>query len=159
MRLRGHEQMFAPLYRTDRRSRVRPLRKRTFIVACVAALLIIPAVSAGAGAGPAVTINYRQSSFVQMPLSGEGNVRFLIQLVNTSSRPAAFSKNIRFVWLRPDGWKDSWLNTIGAGELKVPANRGKRYYADFGADPTKLILRCALKIGLSDALHNVRVLR
>jgi hypothetical protein len=30
---------------------------------------------------------------------------------------------------------------------------------DFGADPTKLILRCALRIGSSDALHHVRVLR
>jgi hypothetical protein len=139
------------------------VRKRTFLLASVAAFLILTAVSAAAGtragAVPAVTINYRQSSCVQMPLSGTGNVRFFIQLVNTSSRPAAFAKNIRFVWLRPDGWKDSWLNTISGGELKVPANRGKRYYADFGADPTKLILRCALKIGLSDALHHVKVLR
>ena len=94
-----------------------------------------------------------------MPLANEGQVRFFVQLVNHTSRRAAFFKDIKFVWLRPDGWKDSWLNTIAAGDLKVLANQGKRYYTDFGADPTRLILRCALKIGLSDRLHYVRVLR
>ena len=131
-------------------------RRAVPILALFVALI---AVGTSAAAGPTVTINYRQSSCVQMPLSGTGNVRFFVQLVNTSSRRAAFAKNIRFLWLRPDGWKDSWLNSISSGELGVPANGRKRYYADFGADPTKLILRCALKIGSSSRLHHVKVLR
>lgn len=122
-------------------------------------VLLPTSVSASLSAGPAVTINYRQSGCLQMPLAGTGNVRFFVQFENTSSRKAAFAKNIRFLWLRPDGWKDSWLNSISAGSLKVPAKRGKRYYADFGADPTKLILRCALRIGVSSQLHHVKVLR
>jgi len=110
-------------------------------------------------AGPAVTINYRQSACVQMPLADTGKVRFFVQLHNSSGRAQAFAKDIRFLWLRPDGWKDSWLNSIEAGSLKVPARRGKRYFTDFGADPTKLILRCALRVGSSERLHFVKVLR
>lgn len=135
---------------------MRSIRAPIFGFAILAALI---AVSVSAAVAPAVTINYRQSSCVQMPLSGTGNVRFFVQLVNTSSHAASFPKDIRFLWLRPDGWKDSWLNAISAGSLTVPARRGKRYYADFGADPTKLILRCAMKIGTSSQLHNVKVLR
>lgn len=133
--------------------------KRTLALVALSALALVAAVGIAGAAGPAVTINYRQSSCVQMPLTGTGNVRFFIQLVNRSSRTAAFEKSISFLWLRPDGWKDSWLNTISARSLRVPANRGKRYYADFGADPTKLILRCAMKIGSSPRLHHVKVLR
>jgi len=133
------------------------MRALALTVVCGTALAI--GVGVPSAAAPAVTINYRQSSCVQMPLSGEGQVRFFVQLVNTTSRSAAFAKSITFVWLRPDGWKDSWLNSIAAGGLKVPANRGKRYYVDFGADPTKVILRCAIKVGSSPKLHHVKVLR
>lgn len=127
---------------------------------CLVSLaVLVPASVSASSTAPAVTINYRQSSCVQMPLAETGKVRFFVQLYNSSGRTAAFAKNIRFLWLRPDGWKDSWLNSIGSGSLKVPAKRGKRYYADFGADPTKLILRCALRVGLSSRLHFVRVLR
>lgn len=125
--------------------------------ACVAALAI--GVGVPSAAAPAVTINYRLSSCLQMPLAGEGQVRFFVRLVNRSARAASFAKTLTFVWLRPDGWKDSWLNSISANSLRVPANRGKRYYVDFGADPTKLILRCAIKVGSSPRLHHVRVLR
>lgn len=132
---------------------------RLFVVCLVSGLAILFIMSATSSASPTlVTINYRQSSCVQRPFSETGQVRFFVRFSNTSTHTAAFAKNIRFLWLRPDGWKDSWLNSIGAGSLKVPA-RGKTYYADFGADPTKLILRCALRIGLSQQLHFVKVLR
>jgi hypothetical protein len=109
-------------------------------------------------ARPAVTINYRASSCAQLPLRSTGTVRFFVRFVNHTSRTASFGKTIHFIWLRPDGWKDFWLNTID-GTDPVPANRSKTYWAEFGADPTKPILRCALRIGLSDQLHHVKVLR
>jgi hypothetical protein len=121
--------------------------------------LVCGAVASAAGSAPAVTINYRQSSCVQRPLAETGQVRFFVRFVNNTSRSAKFGKTIHFLWLRPDGWKDSWLNTVDGNSIVVPANRSKTYYADFGADPTKLILRCALRIGLSSTLHHVRVLR
>mgnify|MGYP000162137215 CR=1 FL=1 len=129
---------------------------RTALVALVLAGLLVSAASA---AKPAVTINYRQSSCLQRPLVGKGEVRFFVRFYNSSNREATFGQDIRFLWLRTDGWKDSWLNTIDGDSIKVPARRGKTYYADFGADPTKRILRCALRIGTSDRLHFVRVLR
>ena len=116
------------------------------------------AVGVSAAAGPAVTINYRQSSCLQLPNLDTGQVRFFIQLVNSSTRKAAFAKDIRFLWLRSDGWKDSWQNTIDGGSLTVLPKRGKRYYADWGSDPTKRILRCALRIGDDERLHHVKVL-
>ncbi len=135
------------------------MRKMLALVAvCVMSAGVTSAQGSSAGTQK-VTINYRQSSCAQRPFAETGQVRFFVRLSNTSSRAAAFKKNIRFLWLRPDGWKDSWLNSIDGGSLKVPAGRGKTYFTDFGADPTKLILRCALRIGVSSQLHFVKVLR
>ncbi len=131
--------------------------KAMLFVTCIAAILVSTGVAAAAG--PAVTIDYRRSACLQMPDVETGKVRFFVQLVNTSSKKATFAKDIRFVWLRTDGWKDSWLNSIEGGELAAPARGRKRWFADFGADPTKLIIRCALKIGDSNKLHHVKVLR
>lgn len=133
------------------------MRKVLALVAVMS--LSVTGLSSASSTAPAVTINYRQSSCAQRPFADTGQVRFFVRLYNSSSRTAAFPKNIRFLWLRPDGWKDSWLNSISANSLKVKAGRGQTYYSDFGADPTKLIVRCALKIGVSSRLHFVRVLR
>jgi hypothetical protein len=127
-------------------------------VGVVMALALIVVPSAPTRSGPAVTINYRNSACVQLPNKGTGVVRFFIREVNHTRRVATFGRQIRFIWLRPDGWKDSWVNTI-EGKDKVPANRSKTFWAEFGADPTKLILRCALKIENDNRVHNVKVLR
>jgi hypothetical protein len=128
------------------------------LAALAAAVTLVPASSGQSGSGPAVTIDYRSSVCKQLPLEGKGIVRFFIREVNHTNREANFGKQIRAIWLRTDGWKDSWMNTID-GTDKVPPRIGKTFYADFGADPTKLILRCALKIQGDDRIHNVRVVR
>jgi len=120
------------------------------------ALILVP--SGVTGSPPAVTINYRASACVQLPSKGTGTVRFFIREVNHTNRVASFNRQIRAIWLRPDGWKDSFMNTI-YGTDKVPANRSKTFWVEFGSDPTKLIIRCALKIQDDERVHNVKVLR
>jgi hypothetical protein len=132
--------------------------RRSLVVAVVAlAFVLIPSAVSGTR-GPSVTIDYRHSACIQLPMKGKGVVRFYIREVNHTGKTATFGKQIRFIWLRPDGWKDSWMNTL-MGTDKVPARRSKTFWVEFGADPTKLILRCALKIQNDDRVHNVRVLR
>ena len=53
-------------------------------------------------------------------------VRFFIREVNQTNRVATFNRQIRAIWLRPDGCKDSFMNTLD-GTDKVPANRSKTF--------------------------------
>jgi hypothetical protein len=131
---------------------------RRLIPLIIIASAVTPLALASNVKRPAVTIQYSKSSCLQLPLSDTGKVRFFIRFVNHTSRTATFGKQIKFLWLRPDGWKESWLNTI-EGTDPVPASRSKTYWVEFGADPTKLILRCALRIEGDERLHHVKVLR
>ena len=135
------------------------MKRLGLILLLVSAILTATAASANSSAAP-VTIKYRKSACVQRPNVDTGQVRFFVHFYNSSPRRAKFQKTIRFLWLRAfDGWKDSWLNSVAGNTIVVPARRGKTYYADFGADPSKLIIRCALRIGASLRLHHVRVIR
>jgi hypothetical protein len=133
-------------------------RVRAAAVLAVTAAVLVSLAGVSEARGPAVTIDYRRSSCLQLPNLDTGKVRFFLRFVNHTSRTATFGRQIRFMWLRPDGWKDSWLNTI-EGSDPVPAGRGKVYYVEFGADPTKQILRCAVRVEGDSRLHNVKVLR
>ena len=81
-----------------------------------------------------------------------------MQFQNTGNKSGKYASDIHFIWLRPDGWKDSWMNVIDKGSLKVNAHSRKTWYADFGADPTKLIVACGLKIGNSEYVHRIKVI-
>jgi hypothetical protein len=139
------------------------MSRRTWFVPALGAitalgLVLVPGGIASGSKAPAVTIDYKASACMQLPSKGTGTVRFFVREVNHTNRVATFGKQISMIWLRPDGWKDSWMNTID-GTDKVPANRAKTFWTEFGADPTKLILRCAIKIQDDDRVHNVKVLR
>ena len=138
---------------------------RPLLIAALAALglLTLAGISNAAGsassAATGMRISYAKSSCVPLPGLNEGQIRFFVQFVNTGPS-AKFNHDIHFVWQRIDGsWKDSWLNVVTKGSLRVPGYGGKRYYAEFGADPSKPILRCGLKIGSSQTVHPVRVIR
>jgi hypothetical protein len=99
-------------------------------------VVLAPSATPATTARPAVTIDYRRPACIQLPNKGTGMVRFFIREVNHTSRVASFGRQIRFIWLRPEGWKDSWMNTI-TGSDKVPAGRAKTFWTEFGADPTE----------------------
>jgi hypothetical protein len=108
----------------------------------------------------AITINYRRSACAPLPSAGEGQVRFFVQLYNAGSSAGTYQHTIHFVWQRFDGsWKDSWLNTIEKGSLRVGPRRGKVYYSDFGADPSKPIVACGLRLDASPTVRRIRVVR
>jgi hypothetical protein len=137
--------------------------RKCLIFACVfVALASVPAVNAATSkpANDGVLLNARQSSCLPLPDQNEGQVRFFFQFTNTTNSAATFPHAIHAVWQRLDGsWKDSWLNTFEKNKLKVPAKSGKRYYGDFGADPSKPIVRCGYRLDSSSGVHTIRVLR
>jgi hypothetical protein len=111
-------------------------------------------------ASPAVSVVRSLSSCVPLPSMDKGIVRFFFQIKNTGGTTAGLHNDIHPLWRRYDGsWKDSWVNTLTGSDLKVPAYRGKRYWADFGADPSKPIIACGFRLGAGTHVYRIRVIR
>jgi hypothetical protein len=130
------------------------------LIACAALALLALPIALASSTSAQVTLDRKGSACLPLPGQGTGKVRFFVHIVNHGSTKAHLRNDVHALWQRYDGsWKDSWLNTFEASGLTVGPHRGKTWYADFGADPSKPIIKCALRLGSSTRVLPIRVLR